>query len=156
MILSRTTEYALSVLAFMATRDEELYPADYLCSELKIPRQYLRRLLTDLSKKGFVAGSRGRNGGFVFARDLSSITFAQIIDSMEGEDAMNSCLLGFTACIADKPCAMHELWTDARSRMVETLRNTSLADLREKYRDDIQAAVLSGLPVIKGIKKKKK
>jgi len=42
MILSKTTEYALNVLAYMATRNEEMYPAEYLCRELKIPRQYLR------------------------------------------------------------------------------------------------------------------
>ncbi|MCX6281460.1 MAG: Rrf2 family transcriptional regulator [Bacteroidetes bacterium] len=136
MILGKTTEYALSVLAYMATRSQDMYPAELLHRELKIPRHYLRRLLTDLSKKGFIASSRGRNGGFVFARELSMINFAQVIDAMEGEEAMNICLLGFTACIVDKPCAMHDLWSDARSKMAETLKNTSLADLREKYLND--------------------
>ena len=138
MILSKTTEYALSVLGFMATRNEEMYPAEYLYEQLHIPRQYLRRLLTDLSKKGFIVSSRGRNGGFIFARDLSTINFAEVIDAMEGPEAMNTCLLGFTACIVDKPCAMHNLWTDARSKMIDTLTNTSLADLREKYQKDIE------------------
>ena len=137
MILKKTTEYALSVLGFMATRNEEMYPAEYLYDELKIPKQYLRRLLTDLTKKGFILSSRGRNGGFVFARDLATINFAQVIDVMEGPDAMNSCLLGFTACIADRPCVMHDLWTKSRTQMIETLTETSLADLREKYQKDI-------------------
>jgi Rrf2 family transcriptional regulator, iron-sulfur cluster assembly transcription factor len=136
MILSKTTEYALSILGFMATRNQDLYPAEYLYDQLKIPRQYLRRLLTDLTKKGFIASTRGRNGGFVFARDLSTINFSQVIDAMEGPEAMNTCLLGFAACIADHPCAMHDLWMEARVKMVETLTNTSLADLREKYLKD--------------------
>jgi Rrf2 family transcriptional regulator, iron-sulfur cluster assembly transcription factor len=137
MILNKTTEYALSVLAFMATRDQKMYAAESLYKELKIPRQYLRRLLTDLSKKGFITSTRGRNGGFVFARELSAINFAQVINAMEGEDAMKTCLLGFTACIVDHPCVMHDLWTEARSKMIETLTNTSMADLREQYRKDI-------------------
>ena len=136
MILSKTTEYALSVLGYMATRNDEMYAAESLHRELKIPRQYLRRLLTDLSKKGFITSTRGRNGGFMFARDLSSINFSQVIDAMEGEDAMNTCLLGFTACIANKPCAMHENWMEARVKMKETLTNTSLKDLREKFMKD--------------------
>ncbi|MCX6266515.1 MAG: Rrf2 family transcriptional regulator [Bacteroidetes bacterium] len=119
MILSRTTEYALSVLAFMATRNRKMYAAELLYQELQIPRQYLRRLLTDLSRKGFIVSTRGRNGGFVFARDMSTINFAQVIDAMEGEEAMNTCLLGFTACILDHPCAMHDMWTEARSKMIE-------------------------------------
>jgi Rrf2 family protein len=137
MILKKTTEYALSVLGFMATRNEEMYPAEYLYDELKIPRRYLRRLLTDLTKKGFIVSSRGRKGGFIFARDLATINFAQVIDAMEGPEAMNTCLLGFTACILDHPCAMHDLWTEARSKMIETLTKTTLADLKEKYQRDI-------------------
>jgi Rrf2 family protein len=137
MILNKTTEYALSVLAFMATRNEELYPAEYLYEQLNIPRQYLRRLLTDLSKKGFITASRGRNGGFVFARELSTINFAQVIDALEGEDAMTICLLGFTACVTDRPCVMHEQWSEARGKMIETLSHTTLADLREKYLESL-------------------
>lgn len=136
MILNKTTEYALNVLSFMATRNKEMYPAEYLYNELKIPRQYLRRLLTDLSKKGFITSIRGRNGGFVFSRDLSAINFTQVIEAMEGPEAMNTCLQGFTACIVDHPCVMHDLWTEARSKMIEILTNTSLADLRNKYQQD--------------------
>jgi len=138
MILKKTTEYALSVLGFMATRNEEMYPAEYLYDELKIPRQYLRRLLTDLTKKGFIVSSRGRNGGFIFARDLATINFTQVIEAMEGPEAMNTCLLGFTACILDHPCAMHDLWTEARLNMIETLTKTTFADLKEKYQRDIE------------------
>jgi Rrf2 family protein len=137
MILSRTTEYALSVLAFMATRNQKMYAAEVLHQELKIPRQYLRRLLTDLSKKGFIISTRGRSGGFVFARDMSTINIAQIIDALEGADAMNTCLLGFTACIAGHPCVMHDLWAESRSKVIETLTRTTLADLNEKYQKDI-------------------
>lgn len=137
MILSKTTEYALSVLAFMATRNHEMYAAELLHQELQIPRQYLRRLLTDLSKKGFIVSTRGRNGGFVFARDLSTINIAQVINAMEGAETMNTCLLGFTACLAGHPCAMHDLWAESRSKMIETLTKTTLTDLREKYQNDI-------------------
>ena len=137
MILSKTTEYALSVLSFMATRNHGMYAAELLHQELQIPRQYLRRLLTDLSKKGFIVSTRGRNGGFVFAPDVSTINIAQVIDAMEGADAMNTCLLGFTACIVDHPCVMHDLWTESRSNMIATLTKTTLADLNEKYQKDV-------------------
>ena len=119
-----------------------MYAAELLHQELKIPRQYLRRLLTDLSKKGFIISTRGRSGGFVFARDMSTINIAQIIDALEGADAMNTCLLGFTACIAGHPCAMHDLWAESRSKVIETLTKTTLGDLSEKYRKDIVTGCL--------------
>jgi Rrf2 family transcriptional regulator, iron-sulfur cluster assembly transcription factor len=137
MILSKTTEYALTILGFMATRNEEMYSAEFLHQELNIPRRYLRRLLTDLSKHGFLASTKGRNGGFIFAKDLKEINFASIIEAMEGTDILNRCLLGFSCCLVDKPCVMHEAWMEASDKMKETLSNTSLADLRGKYLADI-------------------
>jgi Rrf2 family transcriptional regulator, iron-sulfur cluster assembly transcription factor len=133
MKFSKTTEYALTILGFMATRNEEMYSAEYLYQKLQIPRRYLRRLLTDLSKCGFLESAKGRNGGFVFAKDLKEINFANIIEAFEGSDFLNRCLLGFSCCLVDKPCVMHDSWMEASEKMKETLANTSLSDLRERY-----------------------
>ena len=138
MTLNKTTEYALTILGFMATRNENMYSAEYLHKQLNIPRRYLRRILTDLSKHGFLKSTSGRNGGFVFARDLKEISLAMIINTIEGSDAIFTCILGFSCCIVDKPCIMHDSWMDARSKMVDILSNTSLADLKEKYQLDIK------------------
>jgi Rrf2 family transcriptional regulator, iron-sulfur cluster assembly transcription factor len=138
MILSKTTEYALTILGFMATRDEEMYSAEFLHQELNIPRRYLRRLLTDLAKHGYLASLKGRNGGFIFAKDLKEINFANVIETMEGTDILNRCLLGFSCCLVDRPCVMHDSWMLASEKMKETLSNTSLADLKDKYQADIK------------------
>ncbi|MEI6750324.1 MAG: Rrf2 family transcriptional regulator [Bacteroidota bacterium] len=137
MILNKTTRYALTVLGFMATRDEERYSAEHLFEQLKIPRRYLRRLLTDLSGHGFISSTKGRNGGFVFTKPCKDISFLNIIEALEEPGAMETCLLGFSCCIVDKPCAMHEKWIEAQTKMTDTLANTSLADLREKYKLDL-------------------
>ena len=137
MILNKTTRYALTVLGFMATRDEEKYSAEYLYEQLSIPKRYLRRLLTDLSRLGFIRSTKGRNGGFVFAIPTEDISILNIINSMEETDALDKCILGFSCCIVDKPCAMHDQWVEARSKMTDMLTNTSLATLYEKYRLDI-------------------
>jgi len=137
MILNKTTEYALTILGFMATRNENIYSAEYLYKQLNIPRRYLRRLLTDLSKHGFLKSTSGRNGGFVFARDLKEISLAMVINTIEGSGATFTCILGFSCCIVDKPCIMHDSWMEAGSKMANTLSNTTLADLKEKYQLDL-------------------
>jgi Rrf2 family transcriptional regulator, iron-sulfur cluster assembly transcription factor len=137
MILNKTTRYALTILGFMATRNEEMYSAEFLYEQLHIPRRYLRRLLTELSVHGFIRSTKGRNGGFVFAIPPAEISFLSIIDALEEPGAMDTCLLGFSCCIVDKPCAMHDKWLEARSKMSDTLTNTTLADLREKYKLDV-------------------
>jgi Rrf2 family nitric oxide-sensitive transcriptional repressor len=135
MFPGRTTEYALSILTYMATRGHDTYSAEYLYHELRIPRRYLRKLLTELSKLGFLKSGKGRNGGFFFAKELDEISFADIIRSMEGDHITGRCILGFTACVINSPCLMHDIWNEATSRVNEALTVTTLADMKRKYRE---------------------
>ena len=110
MFISKTSEYALRILTYMAFNNEAQLSAQNLYTELQIPKRYLMRLLTDLSKSGFIKSTRGRTGGYVFARSLDTIFFSDIIDSVEGLKSFEGCVLGNTICPVDKPCAMHRFW----------------------------------------------
>ena len=133
MNLQKTTRYALMALSRMAREPERSFQADLLCEETKIPKRYLRRLMTDLSKAGFIKGSRGRTGGFVFARPISEITLYDIIEKFEEESFQSKCILGFMFCVVDAPCVMHDDWIEARAKTIEVLQNTTLGSLNEKY-----------------------
>jgi len=126
MNLSKTTLYALKILHFMATDKKEVYSAKYLHDQLGIPLQYLRQLLTTLSKNGFIHSQRGRSGGFEFLKDPKEIFLAAIIDSIEGLDAFNKCFLNFKECPFDNPCAMHETWQESRKKIIDVLMTTSI------------------------------
>jgi len=135
MILNKTTEYALSILGYMAVSQGDIFSAEFLHDELKIPRRYLRKLLTDLSKLGFIRSTKGRNGGFVFARPLEEINLAAIIKTVEGTELMGSCLLGHQSCKEEQPCVMHETWLEAKTKLLDALSNTTLYDLRERKKN---------------------
>lgn len=130
MFISKTSEYALRILTYMALNSETQFSAFTLFHELHIPKRYLMRLLTDLSKSGFIKATRGRSGGYVFARPLSTIYFSEIIDSVEGLLSFEACVLGNTFCPVDKPCVMHQLWDKPKRAFLETIKTTSLADLK--------------------------
>ena len=132
MILNKTTEYALTILGFMAVSEEEIFSAEYMHEKLDIPRRYLRKLLTDLSKLGFINSAKGRKGGFVFAKPLEEINLSLIIRTVEGMEVMGNCILGHHNCKEDQPCVMHETWLEARSKMLDTLSNTTLKELKER------------------------
>lgn len=132
MILNKTTEYALAVLAHMAVSDEEIFSAELLHDKLDIPRRYLRTLMTDLSKLGLIKSAKGRNGGFIFAKPIGEISLSQVIEAVEGATVMGNCILGHTKCKEDQRCVMHESWIEARTSMINTLSNTTLHDLKER------------------------
>jgi Rrf2 family protein len=130
MFISKTSEYALRILTYMALNKETQFSALHLYEELDIPKRYLMRLLTDLSKSGFIKATRGRNGGYVFARPLDTIYFSEIINSVEDMQSFEGCVLGNAVCPADKPCALHQIWEKPKQAFLETIKTTTLADLR--------------------------
>ena len=131
MNFSKTTSYALTTLSFLADHAQEKYSAKKLHEILEIPWPYLRQLLTNLSKSGFVKSIQGRNGGFVLMKPTQEITLAQIIDSVEGLEVFGTCIMGFRECPFDHKCAMHETWSETRENILNVLSNTTLAQLKK-------------------------
>ena len=129
MILTKTTEYAVRVLTFMACQKQDLFSAKYLHEQLNIPYKYLTKLMTNLAKSGCLTSIRGRDGGFRITKEIKDISLAKIIESVEGMDSFNSCILGFHECSSDNPCAMHFVWEKNKTDFIKTLENTSLQDI---------------------------
>ena len=129
MNFNKTTAYALNILSYMANNSEKSLSADFLHSKLGIPYQYLRQILTKLSKTGFIRSSRGRRGGFELNMDIETIYIADIIEAMEGLEGFYKCILGFQECPFDNKCAIHDLWEESRNNILKILKETSLADL---------------------------
>ena len=132
MTFSKTTEYALRTLTLMATEGKELYSSDYLHKQLKIPKKYLQRLLTDLSKNGLITSIRGKFGGYSFSKNIDSIFLSDIIEAVEGFQTTPSCFFGFSECALEDPCAMHEVWEKSQTDLIKTLSSTKLSELIKK------------------------
>lgn len=129
MNFNKTTSYAISVLSFLANYKGYKYSAKKLNEILEIPWPYLRQLLTSLSKSGFIFSTQGRNGGFQLNKPADQIVLAEIIDSVEGLNVLDTCIMGFKQCPFNHTCAMHEVWEKTRNGILEVLNNTTLDQL---------------------------
>jgi Rrf2 family protein len=116
-------------MARLARAPREPHSSFALHRELRIPKKYLQRLLTLLSKRGLVHAVRGRNGGYLLATPPRAIALADIIEAVEGLDRQPQCLFGFAACKLDQPCAMHDRWARHQQAVVRTLSRSTLADV---------------------------
>lgn len=129
MILLKTTEYSIRILTFMAKNDQQLNSAKYLHEQLSIPYKYLTSLMTGLVKSGYLISVQGRDGGFKINKKLKEITLAKIIETTQGMDSFDGCVLGFYECSDGNPCAMHFFWQNNKENFLSTIRNTTLEDL---------------------------
>lgn len=132
MNFSKTASYSLNVLSYMAGKADSSMSAAYLHKMLGIPYPYLRQVLSALSKNGFIKSLRGRSGGFTFNKEIRDISLRDIIESTDGLESLENCILGFKKCPFDNECAMHSVWESTRRNIYKVLEETSLADLVEK------------------------
>ncbi len=130
MKLSKTSEYAIRILSFMAKNETELVSAKYLIDKLKISDKYLRRIMTKLSKAGLINSTQGRDGGYAFAKKSDEIFISQIINAVEDYEKYMGCILGFSECSDSNPCVMHSTWVKTREKLAITLNETSLYMLK--------------------------
>ncbi len=130
MKLSKTSEYALRVLSFMINSDMQVFSAKYLIETLGVPDKYLRKLMTDLSKNGFIRSMQGRDGGYTFAKNANKIYISQVIEAVEGMDRYKGCIMGFGECSDDNPCSLHENYAPIKDQLINFLSTTAISELK--------------------------
>ena len=132
MQFSKTTTYALRILTVMASNPDKMHTSISLNKSLEIPKKYLQRLLTDLTKNGIITSIQGRKGGFVLSKKPNKITVASIVEAVEGLNEEVSCFFGFEKCALDKPCSMHNVWSKTHNNIITLLKKTKLSDLKNQ------------------------
>ncbi len=109
--LSQTAEYALRAMARIAAQkaDEPLL-ARNLSVEMRIPQQYLSKILRRLVLAGILTSKRGRGGGFTLVRPSARIILRDVLKAVDAYPEKGRCAFGLHACSAKRPCALHDGW----------------------------------------------
>lgn len=142
MNLSNTSQYAIRILGLMAMTGGEMVTATYLLSKLKISDKYARSLMTKLSKAKLIRAVQGRNGGYQFNLPPDSISLKQVISAVENPEKYNACLIGFSLCRNNRPCALHNKWMEVRHKINAFLETTYVSDINGLLSDDLNETLL--------------
>nr|NQU93402.1 Rrf2 family transcriptional regulator [Bacteroidota bacterium] len=136
MNLSKTSEYALRIMSYMAMDDKKLHRANDIFESLQIPFRYLRKQMTNLTKSGIIISVQGKNGGYRISRSIGEISLLDIIHATGDQQIMTNCFFGFENCALNRQCAMHDKWDEIRQNINQVLASTSLAELNENGPDN--------------------
>jgi len=128
-VLSRSSEYAVRALTYLALRERQGYCLSRtVAGELKIPAPFLGKVLQNLVGRGLLESHRGRAGGFRLARPAAEIKIAQIVEAFDDIESRR-CVLGQAECNDECGCPLHRDWCSVRDTFVARLTGTSLAEL---------------------------
>ena len=133
VIFSKKCEYGLQAILFIATNPlGEIVPAEKISQALKIPREFVSKILQDLRESGLIRSAKGKSGGFYLGKDPSKIKLIDIVEAIDGLEMFNSCVLGFPECTPETPCPMHDKWGVLRDQAYQMLSAETLDQLKEK------------------------
>ncbi len=135
MLFSRSTEYAIRAMTFLATQEPgKLAGAREISEAEKIPMPFLWKILHLLTRRKLVRSFKGIRGGYELARPAHRVNLNEIVFATDGTDFRENCVLGLPECDNANPCPLHDRWKEIRRGMTEMLDQTSLADLAEVTR----------------------
>jgi Rrf2 family iron-sulfur cluster assembly transcriptional regulator len=124
MILSKTSEYALRSLIYLAaqpsgrpvlSRDISAYIGGSVPCVTKVLRW--------LAKRGVLESVKGKGGGYVLRPGAESLNIIDVIEITEGRPMEQRCVLGLNICTKKETrCPVHSQW--------EAIRNNELGFLK--------------------------
>jgi Rrf2 family protein len=133
MQLTLTGEYAIRAMIHLAQKNNgNVFNIAEISSTNQIPEKFLRKIIPQLSSAGLIQTQRGIGGGIKLARPADEITPLEIIIAVEGEMALNKCLIDKSFCSNERWCTVHTLWCDAQKQLKEILSSKSIAKLAKE------------------------
>lgn len=89
--ISKKVEYALMALKYMTQKDE-LTTARELETQFGVPFDTIAKVLQVLNNKNILESIKGTKGGYTLKQDLAQLTYAQLVEIIEGKKSMMVCL----------------------------------------------------------------
>ncbi len=138
MIFSTKAEYGVRVMVELARRGgEQPVALTEIAEHEGLPLAYLEHLVARLRRAGLVESRRGAHGGYLLARDPAQITMAEVVEALEGQIAPIECFASTPDdsihCVLgsdpQRVCTSKILWSRVRGAIVNTLEQTTLAEL---------------------------
>ena len=133
VIFSKKCELALQAVLFLSIKqDQVILNAHEVSEELKVPKEFVSKMLQILTESEIVGSKKGKNGGFYLAKHPRQIKLIEIVESIDGSAVFNNCVLGFPNCGTDHPCPVHDKWGKIRDDAFKMLSEETLEQLKEK------------------------
>ncbi len=132
VIFSKKCELSLQAVLFLSTKREQvIFNSQEISEELKVPKEFVSKMLQTLTDSGIVGSKKGKNGGFYLARHPNKIKLIEIVEAIDGLSVFNNCVLGFPDCSCENPCPVHDKWDKIRSEAFKMLNEETIEQFQE-------------------------
>lgn len=141
VFFSRQCEYALQSVIYLAQKKQgEMTTIKEISGHLNIPFHFLGKIFQKLSHKGLLHSMKGVSGGFWLAKPATEIVMMDIIQAIDGNEIVNSCVLGYNECSTTEPCPLHNEWKQTKDQFFGALMKKNILDMSKDIKKSGYAA----------------
>ena len=128
--LTNAGEYAVRLMVYLAGRDRnELISAREIAENQQIPHRFLRSIISQFAKQGFVTSVQGSGGGVRLAEGAEQRSLLDVIEAVEGPIYLNVCMQGDDICQFSNHCSVHLVWHEAQESIKAILGKKTISEL---------------------------
>ena len=150
--VNRKVEYGLIALKHMHGKPKgQLSTVREICERYGTPFDPLAHVLRILNTKGILQSEQGAHGGYRVAANLEEVSFADLIEMIEGQLGFTDCIkLGDCGCTMTERCNILSHMHAINQRLLRFLRAISLAELVQHDSIWMKQGEAQGVPVTLG------
>jgi len=140
MQISRKADYAIRALIYVAAiNGQRTCSINEIAENEKIPREYLAKILKELTQKSFLISYKGVHGGYRLGKPREEITFLNILEATQGPFVISSCNVDVhdeSGCKGKDCCASYEFWDGLHKKLKKIFSEMNLGKINyDKYYD---------------------
>lgn len=133
LLINRETDYAGRVMLYLARQAAGTRTtAQEVARICLVPRAIVRRVVTRLTSAGLLASVRGSGGGISLGRSPEDITLLDVVQAMEGDPVLNTCVSDPQFCPLMEDCTVHNAWVRGHEMLLAYLRGVTFARLAQE------------------------
>lgn len=139
MIYTKTGEYAIRAILFLARQSEDaLVMSSEVAKREDIPSHYLAKILQRMAKYGYVDSYKGRGGGFKITKLALDSSILEIVERIEGPVITLKCVTGLKECSDEHPCPLHDEWSELRDNIHNLISSKSVRQVAAEYTETLK------------------
>lgn len=128
MQLTTQTDYALRTLMYLATGEQRATVGD-VALLFGISANHVAKVVNVLNRLGYIRTVRGVGGGIELAQPATQILIGEVIQRMEGNLHLLSCVGSDHSCAIHSFCKLKGVLAEAERIQTEYLNRVTLADV---------------------------
>ncbi len=126
-MLSKTAEYALRTIAYLASDPALAASAEVISGKTQVPRRYLHKVLQDLVRAEMVHSRSGPGGGYSLSRSADEMTILDVVNAVSPVERIRHCPLGLPS--HTRLCPLHQELDKAYAATEAAFANVTIGEV---------------------------